>query len=127
VVDTNSARQFLPSYDASGRMTSLKSTTGRNAFNLRAISYLPDGRLSIVSFGNRYELIFRYYKDGTQEVVDSLGGAIVRSQTGPGQFVTQSVVDPSGFLVPSLRRIEALFSLTGTVLGLSSGSTNVVQ
>jgi hypothetical protein len=120
VVDTSTGRQFVASYDASSRLSSLKATAGRNTLNLDAITYLPDGRLAIVTFGNRYELIFKIRSDGTQEIIDSLGGAIVRSQTAPGQFVIQSVVDPSGFLAPSLRLLEALFSHFGPVPGLAS-------
>jgi hypothetical protein len=120
VVDTSTGRQFVASYDASSRLSSLKATAGRNALNLDAITYFPDGRVAIVTFGNRYELIFRYRSDGTQEIVDPLGGTIVRSQTGPGQFVTQSAVDPSGFLALSLRLLEALLSRFGPVPGLAS-------
>jgi hypothetical protein len=127
VVDSGTGRQFVASYDSSGRLASLKSNRGRNAFDLRAINYLPDGRIALISFGNRYEIIFRNRNDGSQEIVDPLGGSIVRSQSSPGQFVNQSVSDPSGYLVPSLRRIEALFSLFGGLPGLSSSSTSAVQ
>lgn len=127
VVDSGTSRQFVASYDSSGRLESLKSNRGRNAFDLRTINYLPDGRIAFISFGNRYELIFRNRNDGTQEIVDPLGGSIVRSQSIPGQFVNKSVTDPSGYLVPSLRRVEALFALFGGAPGLSTSSTSVTQ
>jgi hypothetical protein len=105
-------------------LVSLKSVVGRSAFNLRSINYLADGRISSVYFGNRYELDFRYRNDGTQNVVDPIGGSIVRTQTAPGQFVTQTVLDPSGFLVPSLRRLEVLLARFGQVPGLSSATSS---
>jgi hypothetical protein len=127
VVDSGTGRQFVASYDSSGRLVSLKSNRGRNAFDLRAIAYLPDGRIALVSFGNRYEIIFRNRNDGTQEIVDPLGGSIVRSQSSPGQFVNKSVTDPSGYLAPSLRRVEALFAIFGGARGLSTSSISVAQ
>ena len=127
VVDSGTSRQFVASYDSSGRLICLKSTHGRNAFDLRAIGYIPDGRIAFVSFGNRYEIIFRNRNDGTQEIVDPLGGSILRSQSSPGQYVNQSVTDPSGYLVPSLRRIEALFALFGGATGLSTSAISGAQ
>ena len=127
VVDSGTGRQFAASYDASGRLISLNSTHGRNAFDVRAINYLPDGRLAVVSFGNHYEMIFRNHIDGSQEVVDSLGGSIIRSQSSSGQYVNQSVSDPSGYLVPSLRRVVALFAVFGGVPGLSSSATTASE
>jgi hypothetical protein len=127
VVDSGTGRQFIASYDSSGRLLSLKSTRGRNAFDLRSITYFSDGRIAIVSFGNRYEIIFRNRNDGSQEIVDPLGGSIVRSPSSSGQYVNESVSDPSGYLVPSLRRIEALFALFGGVPGLSTSATSVAQ
>ncbi len=118
--DVKTGGQFVPSYDAEGRLISLLSAKGRNAFDLRAVTYSPDGRLSFVSFGNRYELFFRYRADGTQEVADPLGGSILRVESSRGQFEDKSVQDPSGYLVPSLQRLESLFLLFGSAPGLSA-------
>jgi hypothetical protein len=127
MTDASTGRQFIPTYDQSGHLTSLKSSSGRNACDIRAIIYTPDGHPENVSFGNQYQLIFRYHLDGTQEVIDSFGGSIVRSQAAPGKFTTKSVVDPSGFLAPTLERVDALLSLIGPVSVQAAGSTSIAQ
>ena len=120
VRDAITGHEFVASYDRTGKLTSLESTAGRNAFDLKAISYGSDGRVRSILFGNRYQVIFRYRNDGTLQIVDSLGGVIIRSQSVAGQYVTQSVADPKGFLLPSLKRLGALFALFGQTGGLYS-------
>jgi hypothetical protein len=120
IMDAGTSRQFAASYNATGRLSSLKSTAGSNAFDLNVIHYTPDGHLQSVYFGNHYQIFFRYRSDGAREVVDSLGGTIVQDKTSSGQFLSNSVVDPSDFLVPSLRLLGGLFSEFSKVTGMSA-------
>ena len=123
IVDANSGKQFVATYDSSGRLQSLKSNAGHNAFDIVGISYLSDGRLRNLLFGNFYTLKFRYPAAGTEQVVDSFGNMIVRSQTTPGVYATQSVADPKGLLVPALTRLDHLFSYFSGAPGLTVNVT----
>ena len=119
IMDARTSNKFAASYDVKGHLSSLKSTTGHNAFDLDAIQYTQDGHLQMVHFGNQYLIVFRYRRDGTREVVDSAGGHIVQGKAASGQFASSSVVDPSGFLVPSLQLLGGLFSTFSKVPGMS--------
>jgi hypothetical protein len=119
ITDAKSGKQFVATYDSSGRLQSLKSNAGHNAFDIVGIGYLPDGRLSRIIFGNFYALTFRYPTAGTEQVVDSFGNMIVRNQTTPGVYATQSVSGPEALLTPALTRLDHLFSYFSAVPGLS--------
>ena len=123
IVDAKSGKQFVATYDSSGRLKSLKSNAGHNAFDIVGIGYLPDGRLGNVLFGNFYTLTFRYPAAGTEQVVDSFGNMIVRDQTTPGVYATQSVSDPNALLAPALTRLDHLFSYFSGVPGLAVNAT----
>jgi hypothetical protein len=123
IIDAKSGKQFVATYDSSGRLQSLKSNAGHNAFDIVGIGYLSDGRLGNVVFGNFYTLTFRYPAAGMEQVVDSFGDMIVRNQTTPGVYATQSVSDPKALLTPALSRLDHLFSYFSAVPGLSVNVT----
>jgi YD repeat-containing protein len=117
VVDAK-GREFTVTYDAAGRPRTFRAPRP-DALDVRAISYLPDGRIAIVSFGNRYALLFRYRSDGTQEVADSLGTSIVRRPVDASHYEMDSGKTPGGPLISTLRRLETLLSHFPGIKGLS--------
>jgi YD repeat-containing protein len=117
-VTDSAGRAFAASYDSAGRLSALKATAGRNIADMR-VGYDSNGRIQMVRFDNRYQLLFRYPSDGTEEVTDPLGGRIVRVSTG-GAFVAQTSADPSGALAETLRRLESLFTRIQPVSGLNA-------
>jgi hypothetical protein len=118
VADAVTGSEFVPLYNSSGHLVSLRSTRGHNAFDIRAITYLPNGNITSVSFGNRYQLIFTYRNDGTQMIIDSFGGTMIRKQSPAGHYSMQSIADSTGFLGSSLSLVAALLSLFGKMPGI---------
>jgi YD repeat-containing protein len=114
----SAGRAFAATYDSAGRLSALKATAGRNIADMR-VGYDSNGRIQIVRFDNRYQLLFRYLSDGTQEITDPLGGRIVRASAG-GVLVTQTTSDPSGALAETLRRLETLFTGIQPIAGLNA-------
>ncbi len=120
IVD-GSGRVFATAYDQAGHLISLNSTSGLNAHNLQ-ISYRLDGRIARVLFGNQYAVYFRYDPLGRQEIGDRLGNTLIRTNSGPGSYVTQRTTDPQGVLTSTLKRLQSLFALFPSMQGLSSVS-----
>lgn len=124
-LDDSTGRAFAATYDTAGRLSALKATAGRNIADMH-VAYDSTGRIQLVRFDNRYQLIFRYLADDTEEVTDLLGGRIVRSSAS-GAFVTQSSSDPTGALAETLRRVETLFTHIQPVAGLNASPAATVS
>jgi hypothetical protein len=118
LVDTQ-GRNLTPTYDSAGRLVKLKVGPVLNAFDLTA-TYGPDGRIARVAFGNGYELRFEYDESGNQTVTDRYGNTLRRSASGLRQFVSGTVIDNNGYLVPTLQRVEALMAAIRPVDGLNA-------
>ncbi len=123
VLDTL-GRQFVATYDGSGRLISLCASRGANASDIRQISYLPDGHVWSVAFGNRYGLYFEYPDAAHQRVRDALGNWVTRTTSAPNKWVAALSSDPEGRLLASLTRLEAVIALFPTVSGLSSATSS---
>ena len=114
------------SYDVNGRLTGLKVGSQRNVADIIA-NYRPDGRIGRVAFGNGYELRFEYDDDtGVEYITDRFGNTLVRTATGERAYVTTSSSDANGYLVATLRRVEALFTAIAPVDGLDAQPATTV-
>jgi YD repeat-containing protein len=104
-------QEFVVSYDAQGRLISVRRATRPGALDIRAIRYLPDGRVTHVLFGMGYQLSFNYYADGSREARDSLDNVVRNPPFDATQRPAIAAVnDPENILTSRLTQFDELLA-----------------